>query len=1082
MPPIWSNIQTFNLDKTEPTLTFINSNSAWLSGTNQQWPVVPLGLGGSTHAGGVLGYENISSALTPFDTTGVTSTAAFVRISCVCGNNFDPSAPNVSFTVNISLFDGTTLTQTTSATLNSIESGFGQQYFSVNLPNTTFLTNPDDFNMYVWVVKNSTGNVAVSNLSVTITVEVFGGLDNAETFSFTIPSLAYEGRPGLIVQGYASFGFDITTIGGTFTPFGGETEPLHNNSVTSASSSLGGIILASASPNLTRGGILNYHFTNPVPYQDTEFTFGAMLIDHLSLEFQAITAMNEPSGGSSFTKGIDNPDYYEVYSSYGYGRDTLSTTGRVTNTLPASAFLISSEQIPWSFNFVDRTYNPQSGVIFLTGTVNGVNVHLPSDGTEVVILPPSFIDPGTSVATFSFSVSNTGPYTVRFASLDLFIRDGLGNIIEYVPIGFTPTGVVGIGLANAITITNPDTSIAYQMTARITALLPEGIVSPYITNSEINFSHQSERESWQCGASILQYVGPSSGASITLIGSGTLFLTQLSVGQYIRITDNQFASGNNIPAVREYRTITNIIDNTHLTVDIPLTHLYSPVFSSISIPPSDQLPPPEFDGLDSLNNPQQWTTYDSGSGVTSAIAFGFCLGLNQTGEALPIVNGLFSKPYIHIPASFSIPETTFAYSSVLFEQFPQSNSCFVTGGGANFFSSIPGGVNPDETAGWDTRGFPLLPYGTGNQFTHTVIVGTGIDPTLTVIKVIVGLSTLFLISDGTVYSSGGGVYYGYTNPGTLGSIDRPTIIPGLTGIVDIDCVTTAVSTGNYGLALDNLGNLWAWGTGIPTSAGVVTSVTPIISSTGIAALTKGGKYIVDIFGQCLVSSSTGWIPFFAFPAKVIDALAIKLGFTQITSLFVLENGQLLGMGNGSTYALGATIALSGIAPTIPTPIPDFGSSVAEVISNGTTTWARTYDGKMLLMGRYNNVFGEKGDGTFGPGAFVTQTMPSQVIFPEAVACGKLSRFNASACIGTDGQIYVWGSNNYGAFGIGTVDTDPHPFPQAIPNTISASQICALMDGSTGFPTGPLLKAVMYCGGTLTPSILPPPPRSTQVIG
>lgn len=91
-----------------------------------------------------------------------------------------------------------------------------------------------------------------------------------------------------------------------------------------------------------------------------------------------------------------------------------------------------------------------------------------------------------------------------------------------------------------------------------------------------------------------------------------------------------------------------------------------------------------------------------------------------------------------------------------------------------------------------------------------------------------------------------------------------------------------------------------------------------------------------------------------------------------------------------------------------------GSSFAKVIAAYSTTWALGTDG--VAYGWGDNTGGKWGDGSVGGNATspVQSTMPEGITFTEMAGNAK-----AAAAIGSDGNIYTWGSNSYGALGAGS---------------------------------------------------------------
>jgi alpha-tubulin suppressor-like RCC1 family protein len=71
-------------------------------------------------------------------------------------------------------------------------------------------------------------------------------------------------------------------------------------------------------------------------------------------------------------------------------------------------------------------------------------------------------------------------------------------------------------------------------------------------------------------------------------------------------------------------------------------------------------------------------------------------------------------------------------------------------------------------------------------------------------------------------------------------------------------------------------------------------------------------------------------------------------------------------------------------------------------------------------------------GALGTGDLVDHSAPTPVRMPPGVQLVDIQHGSFSACgRSTDGKIYCWGSNRYGALGQGTKDELDHPFPVGV---------------------------------------------------
>ncbi len=277
-----------------------------------------------------------------------------------------------------------------------------------------------------------------------------------------------------------------------------------------------------------------------------------------------------------------------------------------------------------------------------------------------------------------------------------------------------------------------------------------------------------------------------------------------------------------------------------------------------------------------------------------------------------------------------------------------------------------------------TKSFGANGYGQlGNGATANSSIPVTVSGSFTAVS-IGGAHTIGVHSDGTVWAWGNNGS-GQLGNGTQDSKTSPTQVSTPGGITGF---TAIAAGGNHTLALDNLGNVWAWG----------------LNSSG----QLGDNTLVNQNIPVRVLSSDG-----VTPLSGVSAIAAGGAF----SLALKSDGTVWTWGSNSNGQLGDNTKLSKMVPVQVltsdgvTPLSGItaiaaGGSHALAINGGTTMFAWGY-----------NELGQLGDGTT-----TSRLIAVSVVMPGVVTAVSAGLDHSLAVIG--GSVYTWGYNYYGQLGNG----------------------------------------------------------------
>jgi alpha-tubulin suppressor-like RCC1 family protein len=290
----------------------------------------------------------------------------------------------------------------------------------------------------------------------------------------------------------------------------------------------------------------------------------------------------------------------------------------------------------------------------------------------------------------------------------------------------------------------------------------------------------------------------------------------------------------------------------------------------------------------------------------------------------------------------------------------------------------------------------LLPDGTfwvwGENDENQLGVGAASGPLLAPVKK--ELSNIASISIGhdhtiVVNNTGNIVGFGSNWSGQLGvsyatavSIGSPQQVTDLSNV-------KAVTTGqHHSLALMNNGVVYSWGANEYDTA--------------------------SMYG--LRTSTNQHIPMDIYISSKIKAVAAGV----YSSFAINEEGQVYAWGLNDKGQLG-----EGTYTNQPSPVNLAGlNNVKEIATSGNHTLALKEDGTVWAWG--NNDHGQLGNGTINVNGIHTPNQVSGLTNIKAIAVGS----NHSIALDESGHVYLWGHNEYGQLGDGTIIE--HLTPVAIP--------------------------------------------------
>jgi alpha-tubulin suppressor-like RCC1 family protein len=318
-----------------------------------------------------------------------------------------------------------------------------------------------------------------------------------------------------------------------------------------------------------------------------------------------------------------------------------------------------------------------------------------------------------------------------------------------------------------------------------------------------------------------------------------------------------------------------------------------------------------------------------------------------------------------------------------------------------------------------------------------------------------GYNVFVVASDNKLYG------WGQNADGALGiGNNNPSNVPvAVGGMVSFRTMAGVASTGDYALAFDTSGKIYAWGSNSFGQLGDGTTVNKsspvmlggILGSKRIIAVSSSlhSSFALDSTGKvyCWGLNDMGQLgntntESSAFPGlvyakgvlsgKIVRAISSGAQFTVALD----SAGVLYAWGKGTEGQLGNGTNLSS---TVPVKVKMdgvlAGKSVVEISAGSVSVLARTVDGKLYSWG--SNFYGTLGNSTTDPAG---SNVPVEVTMNQALNGLTAKSITSSFTDGdncfcmikaSDNKFYGWGTDYYGAFGSGgpTIASAPVPiFP------------------------------------------------------
>jgi len=309
--------------------------------------------------------------------------------------------------------------------------------------------------------------------------------------------------------------------------------------------------------------------------------------------------------------------------------------------------------------------------------------------------------------------------------------------------------------------------------------------------------------------------------------------------------------------------------------------------------------------------------------------------------------------------------------------------------------------------------------------------GSGLTEPVTFTKVCHGYKQSFALdSEGNIWSFGQSTDYKLGVD--LADADQTTPLK-----LDLGTTFTDISSGKYhSLAIDAAGNIWSWGVNNNGELGngvadastgyVAAQITTGTVFTSVEA-SMDQSYAIDNagnvyawgasdYGKLGISDMTedAFVPTLAdqFPSPIMQVEG-----SSYNAFALASNGQLYSLGSNSNALLGDGGDLYPAASLDVFTQVDISESITDVVAGDYTVIARVSDG--------DYVWGRNDYGLYGDGTVIARQSPYKIT--SLTSMDQISADNHALALDGSSQLWSWGDNSYGQVGTGESGTvEPSP--------------------------------------------------------